>query len=198
MKLLVLDTETLGVNDRRVYDLGYIIFDTDTNEVLMTRDYIIKQIFDNENLMKTAYYAEKRPIYFERLNSGYCKRVYWGNACRILAHDMEKFEVDGVFAYNSPFDFKAILKTCTFYNAKVNPTENGIIDIMDYIQPITNSKEYKDFCRKNGFMTRHRVPRCQRKAETLYRFLTNNVGYVEEHTALEDSKIELEILLKCR
>ena len=33
------------------------------------------------------------------------------------------------------------------------------------------------------------------KAETLYRYLTDNVDYEEEHTGLEDSLIELEILL---
>ena len=30
----------------------------------------------------------------------------------------------------------------------------------------------------------------------MYRYITNNTGFIEDHTALEDSKIELEILLK--
>ena len=44
-------------------------------------------------------------------------------------------------------------------------------------------------------MTKHKRPRPQKKAETLFRYLTNNPNYTEEHTALEDSKIELFILL---
>ena len=44
-------------------------------------------------------------------------------------------------------------------------------------------------------MTKHKTPRPRENAETLYAFLTNDPTYVEEHTALEDSKIELEILL---
>ena len=49
MKLLVLDTETLGLFNPLVYDLGYLIYDTETEEVLVKRDYIIKQVYDNEN-----------------------------------------------------------------------------------------------------------------------------------------------------
>ena len=44
-------------------------------------------------------------------------------------------------------------------------------------------------------MTNHKTPQPQKKAETLYRYLTNNVGYEEEHTGLEDSLIELQILM---
>lgn len=195
MRIIVLDTETLGLNDQRVYDLGYLVFDTETEEVLCKRSYVIKQVFDNEDLMKTAYYNNKRPIYLDRLNSKYSKKVYWGNACRILERDMIRYGVKKVFAYNSRFDYRSILKTCLVYLAKVNPTEKGIDDIMDYISPITDTKEYKEFCEKNGFMTRHHKSRPQKKAETLYSYLTNNVDYKEEHTALEDSKIELSILM---
>ena len=85
MKILVLDTETLGLNDRRVYDLGYVIYDTEAKKVCVMRDYIIKQVYDNPRLMATAYYGNKRPIYEERLHTRYCKKVWWGTACRILA-----------------------------------------------------------------------------------------------------------------
>ena len=40
------------------------------------------------------------------------------------------------------------------------------LDIMDFIKPITNTKEYKDFCKENGYMTKHKYPRPQMKAET--------------------------------
>ena len=64
-----------------------------------------------------------------------------------------------------------------------------------YIQPITKSQDYKDFCESNGYMTAHKTPQPQKKAETLYRYLTNNTDFNEEHTGLEDSLIELEILI---
>ena len=43
-------------------------------------------------------------------------------------------------------------------------------------------------------MTTQETPKPQKKAETLYRYLTKNVDFLEEHTGLEDSKIELFIL----
>ena len=44
-------------------------------------------------------------------------------------------------------------------------------------------------------MTAHKIPQCQKKAETLFRYITQNTGFVEEHTGLEDSLIELQILM---
>ena len=44
-------------------------------------------------------------------------------------------------------------------------------------------------------MTKQKKPQPQQKAETLYRYLTDNVDYEEEHTGLEDSLIELQILM---
>lgn len=196
MKILVLDTETLGLYDQRVYNLGYVVFDTEVGAKLIERDYVIKQIFDNARLMRTAYYADKKPLYIERLKGGACKKLFWGNACRILAHDIDRFEVDAILAYNSRFDYKAIMKTCERYHTKRNPTADGIADIMKVIDTITDTEDYKEFCKAHGFMTKHKKPRCQKKAETLYRYLTNNIGYQEEHTALADSRIELAIYLK--
>ena len=108
---------------------------------------------------------------------------------------MKKYGIDK-FAYNSRFDNNAIKSTMNYFNKlKHNPIKNGIADIMDYINGITETEEYKKFCERNDFMTKHRKPRPQKKAETLYRYLTNDPSYTEEHTALEDSKIELFILM---
>ena len=66
--------------------------------------------------------------------------------------------------------------------------------------------DYKDFCDKNAdikaadgtskkFITD--ADGYKTTAESFYSFLTNNADYNEEHTALEDSLIELEILKAC-
>ena len=65
-KIIVLDTETLGVFDSRIYDLGYVIGNLADGSIIKTRDYINSEIYDNDKLMKTAYYANKRPIYEDR------------------------------------------------------------------------------------------------------------------------------------
>lgn len=197
MKLLVLDTETLGIVNPLVYDLGYLIYDTQTEEIIVKRDYLIKQIYDNENYMQSAYYGWKKPIYEEMLADGKCKKVWWGIALDILRKDIARCVADGseLYAYNSQFDWNAIKMTCEKYNSKQNPTIDGIKDIMDYINPITQTEEYKNFCFKNGFITKHKTPRPQKKAETLFRYLSGQTDFEEQHMALNDSEIELEILL---
>lgn len=192
--IIVLDTETLGLTNPSVYDLGYVIADLDGN-IIKTRDYITREIYDDIELFNSAYYSNKRPIYEQRLADGYCKKMKWSYILRILKRDMKKYGVDGIYAYNSRFDTRAIAKTCEIFGTR-NPTADGILDIWKGMTDphITQTEAYQEFCRVNGFMTKHKKPRCQAKAETVYRFLTGQTDYEEQHTALEDSKIELEIL----
>lgn len=190
--IMVLDTETINLEKRFVYDLGYTIADADGN-VVAKKSYIISQIFNNKELFATGYYSNKMPLYLERLKSGYSKKVGWGNAMRYLANDIKKYGITKIYAYNSKFDAKAFAFMCSWFNI-VNPLgATEVLDIMDFIEPITNTKEYKEFCLSNGYMTKNKRP--QKKAETLCRFLRNDTDFVEEHTGLEDSLIELEILM---
>ena len=51
-----------------------------------------------------------------------------------------------------------------------------------------------EVCVANGYMTKANKP--QIKAETLFRYITNNNDFIEDHMALEDSRIELDILMR--
>lgn len=194
MKIIVLDTETLGLQNPTIYELGFIIYDTETNTIIKERDYLIKQVYDNLELFNTAYYSSKRPIYEEMLVSKLIKRVYWGYALNMLLKDIEKYGVSEIYAYNSRFDKNAINHTIQALNG-VKGFESDILDIMNYIQPIVSTQDYQDFCESNGYMTKHKKPKPQKKAETLYRYLTNNTDFIEDHMALSDSQIELTILM---
>lgn len=56
------------------------------------------------------------------------------------------------------------------------------------------SRNYFNFIEKNNYLTEKGNPIS--KAEIVYRYLFDENNFIEEHTALEDSKIELSILLK--
>ena len=191
---LVLDTETINLEKQFVYDLGYTIADADGN-VVARKSYVISQVFNNKELFATGYYSNKMPLYLERLANGYSKKVGWGHAMRYLANDIKKYGITEIYAYNSKFDSRALNFMCAWYKVVNGLGGTEIQDIMNFIKPITKSQDYKDFCEKNGFMTNHKTPQPQQKAETLYRYLNDNVDYEEEHTGLEDSLIELEILM---
>jgi hypothetical protein len=191
---LILDTETISLDKPFVYDLGYTIADADGN-IIAKKSYVITQIWNNKELFATSYYAAKKPLYISRLKSKYSKKVSWGNAMRYLANDIKKYGVTEIFAYNSRFDTRALNFMCAWYKVVNGLGDFKINDIMKYIAPITETEDYKNFCESNGYMTAHKIPQCQKKAETLYRYLTKNVDFTEEHTGLEDSLIELEILM---
>ena len=46
-------------------------------------------------------------------------------------------------------------------------------------------------------MTAHKVPQPQVKAETVYRYITQDTDFVESHTGLADVRIEIAIFAYC-
>jgi hypothetical protein len=58
-----------------------------------------------------------------------------------------------------------------------------------------NDEDYGQFCYENDFLTKRG---CRRyTAEILYRYITQNVDFVEAHTGLEDVLIEAQIFAEC-
>lgn len=60
---------------------------------------------------------------------------------------------------------------------------------------LLNNKRFKKFCYANKYSTQS-GKFFSTTAETTYRYITNNTTFNESHTALEDVKIEVEILTK--
>ena len=59
MKIVVFDTETTNLEKPFCYNIGYAIFNTDTQECLIAKDFVVEQVWHNKALFETAYYAEK-------------------------------------------------------------------------------------------------------------------------------------------
>lgn len=193
--IVVFDTETISLEKQFIYNLGYVVVAPDGTR-LRERNFVIRQIYDNKALFATSYYAQKRPLYTRMLKGRRTKKVSWGDACRLMCKDLKEFEVLDGFAFNSPFDVKAFYFNHLFYRNKRRPLDGiKVHNIMDYIGVFTQTEEYKSFCKENGFVCRN--GRVKRTAESCYAFISDNPHYEEEHTALEDSRIETEILLYC-
>ena len=67
MNIVVFDTENIGLNKPWAYNIGYVIYDTETGEILEEKDFVVEQIWHNVPLFETAYYADKRPLYVRRM-----------------------------------------------------------------------------------------------------------------------------------
>ena len=56
-------------------------------------------------------------------------------------------------------------------------------------------ENYCAFCAENEYVTKNNSVKLT--AEILYRYLTNDISFIESHTGLEDVEIETVILLEC-
>lgn len=206
---IVIDTETCpldrnfeGVDpfNMLVYDIGYAIVDK-KGRVYRTRNFVVNEIFNNEKeLMKSAYYAQKLVQYNEEIASGVRTVASLYEIRKIFSEDIKEFGVKQVFAHNMRFDYNSLNNTQRWLTkSKYRYFIPYGLEICDTLkmarQVIAPMPTYKRFCERNGFVTKNGKP--QLKAETIYRFLKQDLTFVEKHTGLEDVMIEKEILAYC-
>ena len=200
---LTIDTETTNsLEDALVYDIGGAIHDKKGN-IIETFSFVVSDIFFfNRKLMESAYYYDKLPQYYEKIENKEIEIVTFFKARRHIIDLMKKYNITAVVAYNARFDVNA-LNTTIRYLTKSKfryffPYGTVIYDSLKMTRDtIAKQKSYSDFCHKNGFLTNHRRPQLQVKAETVYRYMTNNTDFIESHTGLEDVLIEIQIFARC-
>lgn len=194
-RICVFDTETTSLQKPFCYNIGYQIL-TESGTLLLEREYCIKQVWYNLELFTTAYYAEKRPIYVGKLRGRQIQLETFARAMRQIRKDFETYNVKSAYAYNSSFDERVMEFNCDWFKV-VNPFEIvPIFDIRGYVMKTLVDDDYKDFCNEHEFYTETGAG-YSTTAETVYRYLTQDKDYIEEHTALADARIESEILFKC-
>ena len=200
-KLLVIDTETCNTLEQPMpYDIGYAVCDRKGN-VYVKRSFIVAEVFlDMAEVMKSAYYAEKIPKYWEDIKSG--KRIIksvW-NIRRQIHEDIKKYNIKKVGAYNMGFDRKALDNLMRYITKSFCrwffPFGTQFFCIWSMAcQTLLNTTSYIKFAKKNDFMSS--ADNVLTSAESCYRFIMNSVDFKESHTGLEDVEIEIEIMARC-
>ena len=206
---IVIDTETCPIDkefegvdpfNMFVYDVGYAIVDK-RGKVYRTRSFVTNEIFIHENeLMKSAYYAKKIPQYRQEIAQGLRIVASLYTIQKTLKEDIKEFEVTQIYAHNMRFDYNSLNNTNRWVTKSKYryffPYGMEICDTLKMArQVIAPMPSYQKFCERNGFVTKNGKP--QLKAETIYRFLKQDLEFVEKHTGLEDVMIEKEILAYC-
>lgn len=185
-----LDTETVGgaSNPTGMYNLGCVIHDKDGN-IFATTSMLVMEHYDK---IRNDDYAKKNfPIYEERLCRGEMTAIASEvQAVEVVRSLCKMYNVKYVMAYNSSFDFtKTVCRELL--------VDFEFIDIyLMALQTITHLKKYAKFCRENELYSRSGKT-CSTSAESVYAFITDNADYTEEHTALSDAMIEMEIFKRC-
>ena len=196
MNICVFDTETTSLEKPFCYNIGYTIYDTENNEKLLSRDFVVEQVWHNTMLFTTAYYADKREIYVNRMRSRKVRMEKWGYITQQMYRDFKDFDVTLAFAYNSPFDVKVMEYNCDWFKT-INPLDTiKVLDIRGYVhKAIAFDEDFQKFCDEHQYYTES--GNYSTTAETLFRYITDNTEFEEEHTALADSLIECDILAHC-
>ncbi len=220
---ITLDTETTSdlspeENGKRkvmikyIYDFGYTI--ADKKETLVQRNYLVKEIFENENLMNNAYYASKKKMYDNKVVNGEIQVVPFAEIIKTLQKDIKDYNIKMFGAFNVGFDIDALMQTTEFIYPKTFPliwkkTKSGknAPDTIKFVQKYIFKKDIeivdiwtlacKVLCNQKTFLAYYKEKtkggKIKSNAEIVYNYINDTKDFLEEHTALADSIIETEI-----
>lgn len=200
-KFLILDTETANsVENPLVYDIGFAVADN-MGTIYETQSFLVRDIFELEkDLMETAYYAEKIPLYIEKLQKQEIQLADLQLIQWIIRQTIEKYNIKAVCAYNASFDLNALNNTIRYITKSKKRyffpygTEINCIWHMA-CQVLYTQKRFYNFVLENGFLS----PKGNiiTSAEVGFRYLQKDIDFQEEHTGLADVLIETAIMAKC-
>ena len=151
--------------------------------------------------MQSCYYANKIPKYAEGIANGtYTVASFFEIMNEINAYCSEN-KVIAICAHNARFDVDALNTTARWLTGLNTVTALPNLEVWDSMKMAScifgKRPTYNKWCEKNGYMTKHRPPRSRLTAEILFRFISGDNDFEEEHTALSDVRIEKEIVLAC-
>lgn len=196
-KMLVLDVETAGgFQEKLVYDLGFAVV-LPNGEIVESYSFIIEEIFGNQELMSSAYYAEKIPAYNMEIAQGFHDVVPFRYALDKMKEVIKAHDLQTVAAYNLAFDLDAIWKTSKAllgFNYGFKGMER--LCIWSFAcEVLFTQTTYQKVAMRQGWHSE--AGNLCTSAEHAYRYITGNYQFIEQHTGLADVEIEAEILAKC-
>ena len=198
---IMIDTETCNsMEDPLCYDISWQVIDSH-GRLYENRSFAVKQVFsDMPELMASAYYANKIPAYWEQIHKGEKQLSSLYIIREALVKDAKDYDCKFICAHNARFDNCSLNTTQRYLtNSRFRYFLPYGIEWWDTMKmandTICKMPTYRKFCEENGYITKNKQLR--KTAEILYRFISQDNTFVEEHKALEDVDIEREILAYC-
>lgn len=210
--ILLVDTETvMDLANAQPFDIGFIVYDNQKDEELKSGTCLVRKFVNNKYIMLSSWSANKYNSHYKKIMSEKNVKVesvkYISDYFTKL---IKRYDIKYMVAHNGTFDIKALERL--FKDNKVyNPFEKlNLIDTMEMsFKTISTTKKYEKFCLEHEdirkkvndkweskFITNSQ--RVRTTAESIYSFIKNQVDFLENHTGLEDIKIELEIFKYCK
>ena len=189
---LVLDVETIG--DSVVFDIAWSLGTKDG--IIHTQNFLVKEVYGYDKIASFPFHgAKKAERYDSMVNIGALEVLPWREILLNLWEDITTYRISTVWAYNIIFDVGAIKKT----NRLIRKKEFNLFDCVNVFDLYTafcllagKRKGYRRFCEENEQVSE--AGNIRTKAETAIRYIRQDVGYDELHTAGQDTIDEFEIL----
>lgn len=182
------------------YDLGFVVVNGDNGSIIESYSFMNTDVYDDVDLMESAYYAWKRKKY----DAG--RGTEWTEATTLeiwitFKEVCRRYDVREVWAYNARYDIKCTNNTIRTMSREFArfflPYGVTWRDVWDYAgSTLCNTRKYVKWALTRDYRTDSGNPRT--RAETVFRYLTNDDTFIEEHTALADARIESMILWTCK
>ena len=198
---LVIDTETCNTIEQPLpYDIGFAICDRRGN-IAEERSYVVAETFlDMKDTMKSAYFAEKIPQYWEDIKNGTreIKSIY--KIRKEVKDLMKKYNVKKVGAYNMGFDKRALNNVMRYATKSFCrwffPFGTEFFCIWHLAtQTLLQQKTFFKMAEKNNWFSEK--GNLLTNAEITYNYIKKMSDFKEEHKGLEDVRIEIEIMAHC-
>lgn len=199
MKSMMLDCETISLENPLVYDLGCFPINGNGEQIGNATNHVVYETFyEKQDQMKTAYYANKLPQYRDDIWEGVREVMDFLETRKRIIKQMKEEGITAVCAHNARFDIRALNYTIsTITNGRIKyffPYGTEVWDTYKMARQVLGKMPtYRKFCEQNGYMTKHKTPRPRYTAEIIYRFITKDNDFIEAHTGLKDVAIESQI-----
>lgn len=196
MNIVIFDTETISTTKPFCYNIGYVIADTENRTTLVKHDFVVSETWNNKMLFNTAYYCDKQETYISRMKGKTVIKKKWLDIITLMAQEFETYNIEHAFAFNNDFDDRVFEFNSDWFKT-FNPLENiKTHDIRGMAhEAFCLTRKYSTFCEQHELFTES--GNYSSTAETVYKFVSGETDFVEQHTALADSEIEMAILFAC-
>ena len=196
---LILDTETVSNNKgfslygNYVFDIGatLCVIEDSNITILENFNYLVEEIYKDEDLMKNYFFGEDRLNSFYKENND-IEICSWNKIIELFKKIIEDLEIEDYAAFNITFDMNSIQSTCDKLKTD-NPFKDLTkVDLYNKsCQALADDENYKIFCVENGRVTEK--GNIKSDAESVFAYLFNAYSIIESHTALLDAILETKI-----
>ena len=168
-------------------------------DIRIERNFLVEENFTDPAKMMGAFYAGKHFTHYARmLQDGEVRLTPWAEIVATMRADFLVHGVNVVAAYNAGFDFRVLAQTHRELagEGKMLTDAVKILDIWQFAcETKLSQKAYANIARAMGWISP--AGNIKTGAEFAHRYCSGDHSFIEDHTALSDARIEVEILAEC-